>query len=195
MIHEVALHLGPLFTAARTYHLRVPLHRFNRRAAPVTNPHALQPRSLILSYLKLGYMLAHAWIAHVLVVLPRLSQGQLVLFDRYFLDYIVDPRRYRLSQRSEAFARALAQFTPRPDLQFVLDVPAQELQRRKSEVSRAESQRQRRTYAEWLGALPNTMVIDAARPIATVASDIAAVIRQRLGVHATCAAEVQVAGI
>ena len=54
---------------------------------------AQQPRGLILSCLKLFYMLAQSWMAHLLRVLFWLASGQLVILDRYFFDYAVDPMR------------------------------------------------------------------------------------------------------
>jgi len=193
VVRQLAGELAPLFAGVCQYHLRVRWLGAGKPTSPVTDPHAQRPRGAFLSCLKLVYMLAHAWVTHLFVVLPLTVADQLVLFDRYFLDYAVDPRRYRLAQRSVGFARLLARWAPRPDLQFVLDVPAEELQRRKAEVTLTESQRQRRAYVELLGGLSNTVLVNAAQPVSVVANEAASVIRARAGAQGDSVAEVELA--
>jgi thymidylate kinase len=179
--------LAASFSGVELHHLRIPLWRTGASAAIVTQPHAKQPRGLMLSCLKLFYMFAQSWMAHLLRVLPSIAHGQLVIFDRYFLDYAIDPRRYRLPAASVALASLLGDFAPQPDLQFVLDVPAPKLQGRKAEVSLQESQRQRREYQTQIAGLTNTILVDADRPISEVTTEIRARIFQlvRLRSNAT----------
>jgi thymidylate kinase len=169
---QLRLALAPYFAGVPVHHLRLSLRGTRPQTAPVTQPHAQLPRGLALSYLKLIYMFAHGWLSHLLLTVPCRAAGQLVIFDRYFLDYAVDPRRYRLGEASVRLASLLGRFAPQPDLQFVLDVPADELQARKSEVSLSESARQRREYMVRLGALPNAVVVNADRPVVEVADEI-----------------------
>jgi len=170
---QLRLTLSPYFAGVIVHHLRLSLGGAKPHSAPVTQPHAQLPRGRAPSYLKLIYMFAHGWLGHWLLTCPGRSSGQLVIFDRYFLDYAVDPRRYRLAEASITLAAVLGRFAPRPDLQFVLDVSAEELQKRKGEVSLAESARQRREYVARLGAMPNAIVLNADRPVAEVANEIA----------------------
>lgn len=169
---RVAAELAPWFSDLRLHHLRVPLGRTQHRVSVVTDPHVQRPRGLVLSCLKLFYMFAQSWLAHLLRVLFWLASGQLVIVDRYFLDYAVDPKRYRLAGESVRLASLLGTLAPQPDLQFVLDVPAEELQRRKSEVSLGESKRQRQEYAARIAVLPNAILVDANRPVDQVAIEI-----------------------
>jgi thymidylate kinase len=161
-----------LFSGLQLHHLRIPLWRTPSRTAVVTDPHAQQPRGLVLSCLKLFYMFAQSWLAHLLRVLVWVARGQLVIADRYFLDYAIDPQRYRLAAASVRLASLLGRFAPAPDLQFVLDVPAEELQRRKAEVSLGESRRQRQEYAAGIGRLSNTVLVNADRPVTDVSIEI-----------------------
>ncbi len=172
--------LAPLFSRVELEHLRIPLGRSPKQNVPMTQPHSQPSRGVLLSYLKLLYMFGHGWLAHLLLTPFRVASGQLVIFDRYFLDYAVDPRRYRLAATSIGLASLLGRFSPRPDLQFVLDVPAEELQKRKHEVSLAESERQRQEYAQQIGHLPNSVMVDADRPVAEVASEIVAIVAELL---------------
>lgn len=177
---RIATELASLFRGVQLHHLRIPLGRCEDKVTVITEPHAQPPRGLLLSCLKLSYMFAQSWLAHLVHVLVWLARGQLVLSDRYFLDYAVDPRRYRLTGATVRLASLLGDFSPQPDLQFVLDVPAAELQRRKPEVSLAESQRQRHEYAARIARLPNAILVNGERPLGEVASDVGNTILQLL---------------
>ena len=48
-----------------------------------------------MSLAKLVYWLMAYTVGYWLSVRPQLSRGRLVLFDRYLLDALADPRRYR----------------------------------------------------------------------------------------------------
>jgi thymidylate kinase len=172
LVEQLAAELTPYFRASHQHHLRIPLLRRAGVTAPVTNPHVQPTRGPFMSYFKLLYLFFGYWLAHIFVTLPRLSAGHLVLFDRYYQDHHIDPRRYRLAQASVKLAQLLGKAIPEPDLQFVLDVPAEELQRRKSEVSLAESNRQRLAYSQRLGARSNSIIVDANKPISAVGKAI-----------------------
>lgn len=167
---RLSTELTPIFNGVRLRHLRVPMYG-SQPATVVTEPHAKPPRGFTVSCLKLLYMFAQGWIAH-LSVLTWVTHGQLVIFDRYFLDYAIDPQRYRLAASTVRLASLLGKLAPRPDVQFVLDVRGEELQRRKPEVSMAESKRQRCEYAARVARLPNAVLINADRPLVAVAAEV-----------------------
>lgn len=169
---RLAAELPPSFSGLQIHHLRVPLWRSSSRVLVVTNPHAQGPRGLVLSCLKLLYMFAQSWLAHLLRVLAWVRHGHLMIFDRFFLDYAIDPQRYRLAASSVRLASLLGEFAPQPDLQVVLDVPADELQRRKPEVTPSESKRQRQEYAARIARLPNALLVNADRPVTDVSAEI-----------------------
>ncbi len=177
---RIATEFAPLFPGVRLHHLRIPIWNSQRPGVTVTNPYAQKPRGLLVSCLKLFYMFVQSWLAHLLRVLAWVGHGELVISDRYFLDYAIDPQRYRLAGASVRLASLLGKFAPQPDLQFVLDVPGAELQRRKPEVTLAESKRQRQEYAARMARLRNTVLVNADRPVADVALDVTAEISQLL---------------
>ena len=109
---RIAAELAPLFSQVQLLHLRVVLGRNAKPSVAVTQPHAQQPRGIILSCLKLLYMFLHGWLAHALLTIFWLASGQLVIFDRYFLDYAIDPQRYRLSAASVRLASSSAGSPP-----------------------------------------------------------------------------------
>jgi thymidylate kinase len=112
----------------------------------------------------LAYFLAH-WIEFFagshLRIRPVTFRGGLVLIGRYYYDFLVDQRRYRLHVPKGLVRLGLA-FLKKPDLILLLDAPADVLQSRKQEVDFAETARQRDAYLAMVKSLPNGRVINAA---------------------------------
>jgi thymidylate kinase len=95
----------------------------------------------------------------------------LVLIDRYYYDFFIDQRRYRL-RVPQWIVRAGLTFLKKPDLVFILDAPEQALQQRKQEVKPEESRRQREAYLRMGKSLPNAHIIDAGQNVPEVVRDI-----------------------
>lgn len=130
----------------------------------------------MVSVVKLVYWLLDCWAGYLFFVWPRLRKAQLVIFDRYLPDLIVDPMRYRLPASAEKIAAALARLAPQPDLNILLDAPAEAVQSRKREVPRAETHRQCLAYRMMFESLPGAVVVNAKRPVNQVAQSVAATI-------------------
>ncbi len=160
------------FAGCDTYHLRPVFMQRKRDQAPNCNPHGSAARGSLISVFKLVYLLAANWLGYFGVVRPRLSRGTLVLFDRYFPDCLVDPVRYRLPRSCRRLTELIATMIPQPDLCVVLDAPADALWARKHEVSWAEMERQRSTYAGLGSNFENVTVVDAARALPDVVNDV-----------------------
>jgi thymidylate kinase len=71
----------------------------------------------------------------------------MVLSDRFYLDLLADPRRYRYGA-SLQIARFVFRFLPKPDRVIVLHTEADTILARKEEVSREELERQLDRYRE-----------------------------------------------
>jgi peptidoglycan/xylan/chitin deacetylase (PgdA/CDA1 family)/thymidylate kinase len=138
---------------------------------PCTDPHGKPPRSPLMNIL---YFLAHsleippAWL---LRVRPRLFRNMLVMIDRYYYDFMVDPKRYRMNV-SGKWAWLVYRVMPKPNLVFCLSAPAAVIQARKSEVSLEETERQRVAYEKVTERLPCGYVVDANRPLEQVVNDM-----------------------
>ena len=65
-----------------------------------------------------------------------------IIFDRWYYDLLIDPRRYRL-QHSEPLIRFLCRWLPPMQFVFILDAPSQTIRERKMEITVAELDRQR----------------------------------------------------
>ena len=157
----------------RQFHWKPPLFSARRQAARgvATDPHNLPPRNTAMS---LCYFAFH-WFEFVLGSHLRLRpvtfRCGMVLIDRYYYDFFVDQRRYRLSV--PPFIIRLGQFFLKPpDLVVLLDAPAQVLQSRKQEVPLAETERQRQAYRDLIQGLPNGRVLDATQPPDKIGADI-----------------------
>lgn len=174
VIERVLAELAPAFRRTECLHLRPRLLAGTRQsaAAPVTQPHALAPRSMLGSSAKIAWLLLECIVGYAVRVWPLACRSTLVAFDRYYHDLLVDPRRYRYGG-SPALTRWVARAVPRPDLWVVLDAPVEVLQARKAEVSAEESARQREAYLALARTLDEAVVIDAARPLGEVATEVA----------------------
>ncbi len=164
------------FQETQQFHFRPMFRAQWKELPPETNPHAKPPRGTLVSIVKLLYWLVDCWYGYVFVIRPARNRSRLVLFDRYFDDILIDPRRYRLPVPCLRFAKLVVRLAPRPDLCVLLDVPAEVVQQRKAEVSPDESQRQRLEYREMFQSLPNAFVIDAVSPVNEVAEQLKQVI-------------------
>ncbi len=161
------------------YHL-FPTRKLGRfdAAAPVIEPHALAARGLLVSVLKLFYYLLLYIGGYWLNIRARSRAGWLIVFDRYYHDLLVDPRRYRYGGPMW-LARWVGKLIPQPDLWILLDAPTEVLQARKQEVSHEETARQRQGYLELVRDMNNGVIVDASRPLDQVAAAVKRVILER----------------
>jgi thymidylate kinase len=190
--------LAPAFWATKLYHGRAldsPLRwrkqvrskrqerdrlKHEATSAATTNPHAVRlsrdphdkpSRGLALSLAKLALWWAdYTVLGYVADVYPRLRRCELVLFDRYYHDLLVDPRRHRYGGPMW-LARVVGRVFPRPHLVILLDAPAEVLHARKQEVSLEETARQRQAYLDLVKKVPNGHVVDASKPVHEVVAD------------------------
>ncbi|MGD0258568.1 MAG: hypothetical protein ABSD29_01950 [Verrucomicrobiota bacterium] len=157
----------------RHFHWKPPLFSARRQAArgPATDPHGLPARNPISSLCCFGFQWLEFLLGSHLRLRPVTFRGGLVLIDRYYYDFFVDQRRYRLSVPLFVIRLGLF-FLKKPDLVFLLDAPAEVLQSRKQEVAPVETERQRIAYRELVRGLSNGRVLDATQPPEKVGADI-----------------------
>lgn len=135
------------FRRTAFYHWRPNLLLPAKAAVPITDPHAKAPRGPFLSSLYLMGFVLDYWIGYAIRIRHGLARGTLVVFDRYFYDVIVDPKRARFGG-PRWFAILLARLVPSPDLTLVLDANENIMFARKGELSVDELRRQRLAYRE-----------------------------------------------
>lgn len=179
VIAQVQDDLAPLFRRTKAYHLRPHFGRRRKEGAPVSHPHARPARNLIASCLKLLLYFADYSMGYCFAILPRKIRSTLILFDRYFFDVIIDPKRLRYGgpQWIPVF---LAKCIPAPDIIFYLDAEPDVLLSRKQEISVSELERQRHAYLNLTHTLANVYTIDASKPLPEVADRVERIILQFL---------------
>jgi len=136
-----------------------------------TDPHGQKPRAWLASQLALMYHWSEYFAGSITQFLPVLFRCGMVLIERHYYDFEIDPRRYRLRPPC-GLVKFAFHCLPKPDLVFVLDAPPELLQARKPEVTPEESRRQREAYLTLAARLPNSRVIDCTQPLDAVVGSI-----------------------
>lgn len=134
------------------------------------DPHGIPPRGVIGSIAKLAWLWCNWWAAwhrH----LRAASQQGMVLYDRYHIDLIADPRRYRYGGPGW-LARLATKLMPQPDQVVFLDASPEVLLSRKQEVSAASLEKSRAAYLQIAGSHPRFRIVDASRPLEVVIADV-----------------------
>jgi thymidylate kinase len=114
---------------------------------PVPNPHLQSVRRSAASMLCLSGFFFDYCAGYLLLIRRLLAKSNLIVFDRYFQDVLVDPQRYRYGG-PQRFAEMLSRLVPQPDLVILLDADAESIVRRKPELSYEEIERQRQAYRQ-----------------------------------------------
>lgn len=159
--------LLPIFDRSVCWGFAPPLHRLIRpNQGASSQPHALPARSLVGSLIKAGYWLVFSFLSHPRTHLIKARNG-LVLYDRHFVDILVDAKRYRYNGPAWVL-RAIWSVIPKPDLIVFLNAPAETIYKRKRELPVEEIARQLADYRKIVAALPNGAILDTNRPLADV---------------------------
>jgi len=157
------------FDQVRYSHWQLPLTRDPEFPSP---DHRNLPRkpmrthSLVRSLFsasRLGKNLLRANLAYWLRVRALLRRNSLVLVDRYFYNYFLDPVSVKYYGPAW-LAESLRPLFPRPDLVVVLEAPADVLLARKQELSREQVIRQIDLLRRLRLDAAHTLRLDARRP-------------------------------
>jgi thymidylate kinase len=152
----------------KTRHLK-PCFVIPQRGEPsaiVTDPHGRPPRSALLSLAKIFVWLLEEWCVTCL----QDRNETLLIYDRYYHDLLIDPKRYRYGGPLWA-AKMVGKLIPQPRLWVLLDAPAQVLQTRKHEVPLEETARQRQAYLAFVRDKKHYIIIDALQSLDKVIAD------------------------
>jgi thymidylate kinase len=175
--------VGPSLTGAfprwTCWGFAPPLRRLlDRSSRPTDQPHALAPRSPLTSTLRAGYWFGYYTFGYVALRLA-LSRSTLVMYDRHFVDILVDRTRYRYGGPLWLI-QLIWRLIPKPDLIILLDAPAEVLQARKQEVPFEETVRQRSDYLSLIRSMPTGHVVNSAQPLEAVVCQVSDIILRQL---------------
>jgi thymidylate kinase len=143
--------------------------------AAVRQPHASAPRGSMVSVVKLAFLALDWACGDALLLRPARAAGRLILFDRHFVDILVDPRRYRYGG-PRWLASLVAKLVPSPEIWIVLDGDPELIHARKDEVSPTELARLRAEYRGLAAKLRNAHVVDVGATIDEVVCRVAELI-------------------
>lgn len=165
--------IEPAFRGIKRYHLR-PYAFDNKKGmgdSPVTNPHGQPPRSFMSSVLKLCLFFIDYTIGYLITAHKFKIKANLVVFDRYFHDLLIDPKRYRFNA-SMWIAKLFGKLIQQPDLFIVLIGDPKNVWARKKEVSLEETVRQVNAYKVFAQTQKNSLLINTDRDLDTCRKDI-----------------------
>ncbi len=159
LIRNLRKELSPVFRRGSVYHFRPNIFRKKSSESIVTNPHKNSPRTFLFSIVKLVYYYLDFLLGYLFQIKPGLIKSTLIIFDRYFDDLWVDPKRYRYGG-PKSLIRFFQKIVPHPDIYFILDAPVDLLIQRKQELSSDILEVQRKKYADLAGLLPNAFILE-----------------------------------
>lgn len=160
LLDSLVTRIAPAFRRVEYLHLKPGLLPSRARSSASPEPYQKPEYETLLSVAKLVYLALDYVVGYWVKLWPRLVASTLILADRYYLDVVADPRRYRYGGPS-GLPRILSRFVPGPDLYVVLGAPPETIQKRKAEVPLTATRQQTAAY-ETLVGMPGVSVVDAA---------------------------------
>lgn len=143
-----------------------------------TNPHRAKPASKVSSFVRMTYY----WIDYVIgipfLLRKEVQYEKYTIFDRYIFDFVVDPKRARISLpywMRKLFAHMVIQ----PRIVFVLNADADVIYNRKQELTKDEIARQLDEYQGLKKTYKNVTFIDANRTPQEMVEQAIAIIMDR----------------
>jgi thymidylate kinase len=158
-------HLKPFFVISKR----------GEAGAIVVDPHGRPPRSALLSVAKIIVWLLEEWCVNCF----QDRSETLLIYDRYYHDLLIDPKRYRYGGPLWA-AKMVGKLIPQPRLWVLLDASTQVLQKRKQEVPLEETSRQRQAYLAFVQDQRNYVIIDASQSLDRVIAEVESALKVRL---------------
>ena len=122
IIEALETNLAPAFRHILRRHLRPHLGKRPKAQddGPVTDPHAGKARGSQTSFLKIAYWWADYTFGYWFQTQPASIRSTLTIFDRYYHDILVDPKRYRYGG-PKSLTGFIGSVVPKPKLTFILD--------------------------------------------------------------------------
>lgn len=178
IIENLPAYIGNTFNASQTkyYHwrpdfLKSPKGEKSGSKGDTSTPHQQKPYGKLVSFLKFSYFNLDYVLGYWFDVKKHLGKNELVIFDRYYYDYMLDKYRYRfdLPDSIISFCR---HFIPKPDITFLLTGDPEILYARKKELPVEELKRQIVRLNHVATEIPNSILIDVNQNIDGVVTDV-----------------------
>ena len=177
--------LAQTFPRARSMHVHwkpTLFHRGNVAPNNISTPHGTPPRNAMASLAYFSFHLVEFIAGFELRLRPRLFRNGVVIVERYYHDFFVDQRRYRLNVPRPIVELGF-HLVYKPDLAVVLDAPPAVLLGRKQELEPSEVLRQRAAYIELAKRLQKTHIVDASQPLEQVLERLESIIVHQMSIR------------
>ena len=121
------------------------------------NPHKSKKTwPILLNFFRILYWLI---IYRFFFYLFGNNSNQLIIFDRYAHDLMIDPIRYKFNLPIN-IAKFILDLFPNPNLWIVLNAPIKVLEKRKKELPTKELKKQIRSYLNFAKQRKNSIVVN-----------------------------------
>ena len=132
-------------------HLKLPFPTVKNKEKKqiIAKPHSNNPYGYVKSSIKYIYLLIQ-YVYGLIFINIRYSSKDLIIFDRYYYDIFVDPRRFRL-RRIKLLEILIKNILPSPDLVLVVTASAETMFKRKQDLTIEEIRRQLSEYQKVKG--------------------------------------------
>lgn len=163
--------LTPLFPRQREFHWRPqlvmprpenpPPREGSSRLQEVfsQNRHGDPPRGFLISTARLLGVMLDYWIGYFTQIRNRLARSDLIVFDRYYHDILVDSLRYRYGGPKWLLQALRFALPPWKVFFIILDADEHIVYSRKQELTLSEIQCQRAAYRELSTKLPAALLL------------------------------------
>ena len=122
-----------------------------------SNPHNSKATwPMLLNFFRILYwLIIYRFFFHLFAN----NSKQLIIFDRYAHDLMIDPIRYKFNLPIN-IAKFILDLFPNPNLWIVVNAPIKVLEKRKKELPTKELKRQIRTYLNFAKQRKNSIVVN-----------------------------------
>ena len=122
-----------------------------------TNPHSIKKKKLkIISFFTILFWL---FMYRIFFFLNLKKRNQLIIFDRYAHDLLIDKVRYRFNL-SKKITKFILKLFPKPNLWIFLNPPIKIIEKRKKELPTHELIRQSNEYKKLLKTESNVITLN-----------------------------------
>ena len=144
------------FKAVKYLHLR-PYFFLTDKRTVIKKPHYKKENtSKILSFLKIILWLV---IYRIFFFINSYKKNQLIIFDRYAHDLLIDPIRYNF-KLSKNLTKFILNLFPEPDAWIILTASDVKIEKRKKELPRHELKKQKKFYLNFSRSKKNSFVVN-----------------------------------
>ncbi len=155
LIQKLKKDLKKDFKTIKYLHLKPYLILLDKRNVN-RNPHKSKPKSHLLSFLTLIVWLLQY---RIFFFIYGRKTNQLIIFDRYAHDLLIDKIRYR-HNLSFSLTKKILYFFPEPHLWIILNVSSRIAEKRKKELSSKELRRQINGYKKFAKDKKNSIMLN-----------------------------------